>query len=101
MDYDLCEECENISGVHDHTHVFIKLRRPIKFRQRGPLMKQIIYKPYRLPPSSGESADTEEAEATAATAMILNTGNEDKILAKIEKYERSLVVIAQDCEISL
>nr|XP_022323351.1 next to BRCA1 gene 1 protein-like isoform X1 [Crassostrea virginica]XP_022323352.1 next to BRCA1 gene 1 protein-like isoform X1 [Crassostrea virginica] len=91
-DYDLCEECENISGVHDHTHVFIKLRRPIKFRQRGPLMKQIIYKPYRLPPSSGESADTEEAEATAATAMILNTGNEDKILAKIEKLRTKSAV---------
>ena len=64
-------------------------------------MKQIIYKPHRLPPSSEESAETEEAEATAPTAMILNTGNEDKILAKIEKYERSLVVKAQDCEISL
>lgn len=79
VDYDLCEECENISGVHDHTHVFIKLRRPIKFRQRGPLMKQILYKMYRPPSSAEESTEKEEMEET------VRSGKEGKILAKIEK----------------
>ncbi|XP_048774182.2 next to BRCA1 gene 1 protein-like isoform X2 [Ostrea edulis] len=81
VDYDLCEECENISGVHDHTHVFIKLRRPIKFRQRGPLMKQILYKMYRPPSSAEESTEKEEMEET------VRSGKEGKILAKIEKVQ--------------
>lgn len=91
VDYDLCEECENINGIHDHTHVFIKLRRPIKFRQRGPLMKQILYKPYRLPTSPEESTDSqdkEDGEETAAAApMVLDEGKKGKILARIEKLQ--------------
>ena len=27
-DYDLCEQCEAIEGVHDPGHVFLKLKRP-------------------------------------------------------------------------
>lgn len=92
VDYDLCEECENINGIHDHTHVFIKLRRPIKFRQRGPLMKQILYKPYRLPTSPEESTDSQDKEdgeeTVAAAPMVLDEGKKGKILARIEKYDR-------------
>lgn len=32
VDYDLCEECENINGIYDYIYVFIKFRRLIKFR---------------------------------------------------------------------
>ncbi|XP_061189059.1 next to BRCA1 gene 1 protein-like isoform X2 [Saccostrea echinata] len=84
VDYDLCEECENVSGVHDPTHVFIKLRRPIRFRQKGPLMKQILYKAYRQPTSSEEKEETDENEAAAIT---LKSGKQGKILAKIEKVQ--------------
>ena len=27
-DYDLCEECEVLDGVHHPEHVFLKIRRP-------------------------------------------------------------------------
>ena len=28
-DYDLCEECEGVEGVHNPDHVFLKIRRPV------------------------------------------------------------------------
>jgi len=36
-DYDLCENCEKKSGIHDPTHVFLKMARPVRpvFGQRG------------------------------------------------------------------
>ena len=43
-DYDLCEECEAIHGVHDPSHVFLKIRRPVRLRNKAPLLKQIIYR---------------------------------------------------------
>ncbi|XP_028392942.1 next to BRCA1 gene 1 protein-like [Dendronephthya gigantea] len=48
-DYDLCEECEVIDGLHDPSHVFVKLRFPCIGigRRHGvmiPLLKNIIYK---------------------------------------------------------
>lgn len=52
-DYDLCEECEAIHGVHDPNHVFLKIRRPVRLRNKTPLLKQIIYR----------SSSTEHIEA--------------------------------------
>lgn len=43
-DYDLCGECEAIHGVHDPNHVFLKIRRPVRLRNKTPLLKQIIYR---------------------------------------------------------
>jgi hypothetical protein len=43
-DYDLCEECEAIHGVHDPSHVFLKIRRPVRLGNKTPLLKQIIYR---------------------------------------------------------
>lgn len=55
-------------------------------------MKQILYKPYRLPTSleeSPDSQDKEDSEETAAAApMVLDEGKKGKILARIEKYDR-------------
>nr|XP_034303318.1 uncharacterized protein LOC105321000 isoform X3 [Crassostrea gigas] len=52
-------------------------------------MKQILYKPYRLPTSPEESTDSqdkEDGEETAAAApMVLDEGKKGKILARIEK----------------
>ncbi|KAK3577180.1 hypothetical protein CHS0354_037519 [Potamilus streckersoni] len=50
LDYDLCEECEALNGVHDEEHVFIKIRRPckragVKDGVRRTLLKHIIYRP--------------------------------------------------------
>ncbi len=48
-DYDLCEECEPLEGIHDPDHVFIKLRRPTLTagrRKNGevvPLLKRSLY----------------------------------------------------------
>ncbi|XP_036356927.1 next to BRCA1 gene 1 protein isoform X2 [Octopus sinensis] len=45
-DYDLCEQCENLTSVHDSTHVFLKLRRPCQIdTELQPLLRSIIYKP--------------------------------------------------------
>ncbi|XP_076459408.1 uncharacterized protein LOC143292750 [Babylonia areolata] len=47
--YDLCEDCEDIQpSFHDHTHVFIKLRRPnlkagTHHGVRVPLLKRVLY----------------------------------------------------------
>ena len=27
-DYDLCESCEALEGLHDETHAFVKMHRP-------------------------------------------------------------------------
>jgi hypothetical protein len=48
-DFDLCEPCEAIEGIHDASHVFVKLRFPGVGigRRHGvmiPLLKDIIYK---------------------------------------------------------
>ena len=49
-DYDLCEECEAIEGIHDETHVFLKIHVPAlnAGRKKGsgrmrPLLKENIY----------------------------------------------------------
>ncbi|XP_033101890.1 next to BRCA1 gene 1 protein-like [Anneissia japonica] len=48
-DYDLCETCEAMEDIHDPTHVFLKLRRPVVragMRYDGkqvPLIKHPIY----------------------------------------------------------
>eukprot|EP00794_Sanderia_malayensis_P017452 gene17452-19197_t len=48
-DYDLCEDCEAIEGIHDQTHVFLKMHYPAvdAGRKTGgfmkPLLKKIIY----------------------------------------------------------
>jgi len=34
-DYDLCQACESKSGVHDSTHVFLKIAKPINSYGRG------------------------------------------------------------------
>lgn len=49
-DFDLCETCEAIEGVHNQDHVFLKLRRPthanrIKNGQIVPLLRQSLYEP--------------------------------------------------------
>ncbi|OWF51345.1 next to BRCA1 gene 1 protein-like [Mizuhopecten yessoensis] len=44
VDYDLCEECEAVNGVHDSDHVFLKLRKPTtKLRRLSPLFKTSLY----------------------------------------------------------
>lgn len=43
VDYDLCEECEAVNGIHDPDHVFLKLRKPIKVRLSSPLLKTGFY----------------------------------------------------------
>lgn len=48
-DFDLCEQCDAIEGIHNSSHVFLKLRFPgIGIgRKHGvmiPLLKDIIYK---------------------------------------------------------
>ena len=58
-DYDLCEECEAIFGVHDPNHVFLKIRRPVRLRNKSPLLKQIIY---RSPPTDTDGQIHESAE---------------------------------------
>lgn len=42
--YDLCEECEAIHGVHDSDHVFIKLRKPARLGKRTVILKNTLYK---------------------------------------------------------
>ena len=49
-DYDLCEKCETVEGVHDGTHVFIKIYKPAvnAGRKNGkgkmkPLLRENIY----------------------------------------------------------
>lgn len=45
-DYDLCEHCENLTNIHDSTHVFLKLRRPCHIDpDLQPLLRNVIYKP--------------------------------------------------------
>lgn len=44
VDYDLCEECEAINGVHDLDHVFLKLRKPARLRRSSPLFKNLLYR---------------------------------------------------------
>ncbi|XP_064646590.1 uncharacterized protein LOC135499640 [Lineus longissimus] len=56
-DYDLCEQCESIDGIHDPTHVFIKIKRPAvtagrKKGQMQPLLRKSLYSP--------EEADDED-----------------------------------------
>ncbi|XP_006818867.1 next to BRCA1 gene 1 protein-like isoform X2 [Saccoglossus kowalevskii] len=48
-DFDLCEQCEAIEGIHNDTHVLLKMRRPAigAGRKDGvlhPLLNDIIYK---------------------------------------------------------
>lgn len=70
-DYDLCEECEAIFGVHDPNHVFLKIRRPVRLRNKSPLLKQIIYR----------STLAEPLE----TRQPLYEGAEKLVKAKMEK----------------
>lgn len=42
--YDLCEECEAIHGVHDSDHVFLKLRKPARLGKRTVILKNTLYK---------------------------------------------------------
>lgn len=49
-DYDLCEKCETVEGVHDETHIFVKIYKPAvnAGRKNGkgkmkPLLKENIY----------------------------------------------------------
>lgn len=45
--YDLCEQCEALD-LHDHTHVFLKIRRPLPrpiFAPTAPLLPHILYSP--------------------------------------------------------
>ena len=66
VDYDLCENCESVYGVHDPNHVFLKLRKPIKLRRKTPMMRNILYKMYQLPSESEETpAKAEETPAKA------------------------------------
>ncbi|XP_060065611.1 next to BRCA1 gene 1 protein-like [Ylistrum balloti] len=44
IDYDLCEECEAVNGIHNTDHVFLKLRKPAKFRLQAPLFKATLYR---------------------------------------------------------
>ncbi|XP_033728100.1 next to BRCA1 gene 1 protein-like [Pecten maximus] len=44
VDYDLCEECEAVNGVHDTDHVFLKLRKPTQIRRQSPLFKTTFYR---------------------------------------------------------
>ncbi|RDD45226.1 Next to BRCA1 gene 1 protein [Trichoplax sp. H2] len=51
-DYDLCEQCESIPNIHDNTHVFLKLRKPVVAAGRdpvtglvSPLLHKCVYKP--------------------------------------------------------
>ena len=50
-DYDLCEGCEAIEGVHDANHVFLKLKRPaIKSGHKmEPLLCQPLYDDKAVP----------------------------------------------------
>ncbi|XP_071103664.1 next to BRCA1 gene 1 protein-like [Haliotis cracherodii] len=46
--FDLCEDCEGKPGIHDHDHVFLKLRRPcldagLKEGRKVPLLKHLLY----------------------------------------------------------
>lgn len=47
LDFDLCEACEELDGIHDSTHVFLKIRQPLR-RKHGciwhtPLLKRNVY----------------------------------------------------------
>jgi len=42
VDYDLCEQCEPL-GIHDETHVFIKLRKPTTIASGTPLLSGLLY----------------------------------------------------------
>ncbi|KAK3083203.1 hypothetical protein FSP39_016634 [Pinctada imbricata] len=92
VDYDLCEQCEGIYGVHDPNHVFLKLRKPIKLHRKTPLMKNMLYKMYQLP--STESEETPEKGAhgeemeESPDAMIENLENRTK--AKMERIQAKL-----------
>jgi len=47
-DYDLCERCETLEGIHDSDHVFLKIRRPANrtsaSRKYKPLLRTSLYK---------------------------------------------------------
>ncbi|XP_071149090.1 next to BRCA1 gene 1 protein-like [Mytilus edulis] len=75
-DYDLCEECEAIHGVHDPNHVFLKIRRPVRLRNKTPLLKQIIYR----------SSSTEHIEAR----QPLFESAEKLLKAKMDKLKAQL-----------
>ena len=59
-DYDLCEECEPLEGIHNADHVFLKIRRPTvtagrrKNGELAPLLKRTLY---GSSPESPEQAD--------------------------------------------
>lgn len=45
--YDLCEKCEALD-LHDHTHVFLKIRRPLPrpiLPPAAPYLPHVLYPP--------------------------------------------------------
>ncbi|XP_072047079.1 LOW QUALITY PROTEIN: next to BRCA1 gene 1 protein-like [Amphiura filiformis] len=68
-DYDLCEQCESIEGVHDTGHVFLKLKRPataVGINRTGkmePLLTHPLYSDDMAIPQSSRTKRLEEKMA--------------------------------------
>ena len=60
-DFDLCEECEVLDGIHNPEHVFLKIRRPTltagrKHGKMVPLLRRSLY----VSPDMIEKEDAQE-----------------------------------------
>lgn len=87
-DYDLCESCEAIEGVHDANHVFLKLKRPAvkSGHKMEPLLCQPLYDDKAVPSHNYRAHRLEEKIARkVAKADLKRKLKEEKCKRKEEK----------------
>jgi next-to-BRCA1 protein 1 len=101
-DFDLCEQCENIEGIHDPDHVFIKIRRPTitagrrKNGKLSPLLKKSLYTTEEDRKRMEEKAKKEEKKLLEKKKKIermerKEEHREEKQRRREEKLKRRLV----------
>ncbi|KAL3854811.1 hypothetical protein ACJMK2_014057 [Sinanodonta woodiana] len=93
LDYDLCEECEAMNGIHDEEHVFIKIRRPckragVKEGVRRTLLKHIIYRPREKRETKAETLEQHQIQMDDPIQFSFESRLQEKIARKQEKMIR-------------
>merc|ERR1712168_86123 len=68
VNYDLCMQCEAKEDIHDPTHIFVKIKKPVdsisllnKKGKPAPLIKNVLYKP-KLTSKSSKSKGGRKVE---------------------------------------
>lgn len=86
--YDLCEECEGIYGIHDVDHIFIKIRKPCsKLPRSKPLFKTTIYRVGKTKGTATVEKPAASKEEKDESAAAVKMPDQLDYEFKMKKYE--------------